>query len=111
MTATQDSKTTELQAEIAALKVDYLRACQTVAAMHEAATGRAGEAPWLGVVEDVAALRQDACTLRNLLRNTQTFVCSNREYAGAGDLCGDIAEAMAKTAYLREPAAAIGAAK
>lgn len=52
--------------EIAALKADYLRACQTIAAMHEAATGRTGEAPTLGVVEDVAALRKDALWYRGL---------------------------------------------
>ena len=51
-------------AEIAALKADYLRACQTIAAMHEAATGRTGEAPWLGVVEDVAALKAERDALR-----------------------------------------------
>ena len=51
---------TAKDAEIAALNADYLRACQTVAAMHEAATGRVGEAPRLGVVEDVAEVRKNA---------------------------------------------------
>ena len=38
-------------------KADYLAACKTIALMHEAATGRRGEAPWVGVVEDCAIAR------------------------------------------------------
>lgn len=34
---------------------NYDGACRTIALMHEAATGRSGEGPHLGVVEDVAA--------------------------------------------------------
>ena len=40
---------------------DYEHACQTIARMHEAATGVTGEAPRRGVVEDVQDLR-DECT-------------------------------------------------
>ena len=39
------------------LKRDYQNACGTIAAMHEAATGRKGEAPIRGVVEDCADVR------------------------------------------------------
>ena len=68
----------EMQDEILVLKADYLRACQTVAAMHEAATGRTGEAPWLGVVEDVAEVRKDAERYR-FLRNTDKQDLNNCE--------------------------------
>lgn len=40
---------------------DYEHACQTIARMHEAATGVTGAAPRRGVVEDVQDLR-DECT-------------------------------------------------
>lgn len=43
------------------LREDYERACQTIARMHEAATGVTGAAPRRGVVEDVQDLR-DECT-------------------------------------------------
>lgn len=42
------------------VKADYQHACETIARMHEAATGRSGEAPARGVVEDVAELRERA---------------------------------------------------
>jgi hypothetical protein len=38
-------------------KEDYLKACQTITAMHAAATGRTGEGPVRGVVEDVEDVR------------------------------------------------------
>lgn len=38
-----------------AAQSNYDGACRTIALMHEAATGRSGEGPHLGVVEDVAA--------------------------------------------------------
>lgn len=38
-------------------KQDHLNACKTIAQMHEAATGRFGEGPVRGVVEDVADLK------------------------------------------------------
>ena len=46
----------ECAAEILRLRNEYEHACALVVQMHEAATGRRGEAPWLGVVEDVAAI-------------------------------------------------------
>lgn len=41
-------------------KAEYLSACGTIAAMHEAATGRTGEGPVRGVVEDVEDVRRRA---------------------------------------------------
>ena len=46
-----------VQAKLAQLEDDYGRACKLVADMHAAATGRPGEGPRVGVVEDVAAVR------------------------------------------------------
>ena len=46
----------EAAAEIERLRADYEGACKLVADMHAAATGRPGEGPRLGVVEDVAAV-------------------------------------------------------
>lgn len=45
----------EAEAERDEMKGNYERACQTIALMHEAATGRRGEAPQRGVVCDVIA--------------------------------------------------------
>ncbi|MFZ3556447.1 MULTISPECIES: hypothetical protein [unclassified Streptomyces] len=52
-------------------KDDYLRACATIAAMHEAATGRTGEAPTRGVVEDVADVRARMLAAEEALDNEQ----------------------------------------
>ncbi|WP_329622941.1 hypothetical protein OG357_23030 [Streptomyces sp. NBC_01255] len=41
-------------------RADYLNACTTIAVMHAAATGRTGEGPARGVVEDVADVRTRA---------------------------------------------------
>ncbi len=43
--------------ELARAKRDHDGACSTIALMHEAATGRKGDGPRLGVVEDVQFLR------------------------------------------------------
>ena len=58
----------ELREDAKRYKADYLSACKTVADMHEAATGRRGEAPWVGVVEDVAAAGRDAERYRKVRR-------------------------------------------
>ncbi|MET9140532.1 hypothetical protein [Streptomyces parvulus] len=47
----------ELATDAERYKADYLNACKTIADMHAAATGRTGEAPTRGVVEDVADVR------------------------------------------------------
>ncbi|NEC27206.1 hypothetical protein G3I20_11705, partial [Streptomyces sp. SID8111] len=47
----------ELEAERDEMRSAYDRACKTIAVMHEAATGRTGEGPVRGVVEDVADVR------------------------------------------------------
>jgi hypothetical protein len=46
-----------VQAKVAQLEEDYGRACKLVADMHGAATGKPGDGPRRGVVEDVADLR------------------------------------------------------
>ena len=57
----------DLLAEVETLRVDYGLACKLVADMHAAATGRPGEGPRLGVLEDVAAVRAEVEALRALL--------------------------------------------
>ena len=49
----------ELRAELRERKAAHDRACQTIEQMHRAATGRFGEAPRRGVVEDVADLQAE----------------------------------------------------
>lgn len=46
-----------VQTKVAQLEEDYGRACKLVADMHAAATGRIGDGPRVGVIEDVAAVR------------------------------------------------------
>lgn len=46
-----------IQARLVQLEEDYGRACKLVADMHAAATGRPGDGPRVGVVDDVAAVR------------------------------------------------------
>lgn len=45
--------------ELAEVRDSYQRACETVAAMHAAATGRPGDGPARGVVEDVEDVRRE----------------------------------------------------
>jgi hypothetical protein len=59
----------ELRAEVERLAQDYVRACKLVAGMHAAATGRPGEGTRLGVVEDVAAVREEVERLREALEH------------------------------------------
>ena len=44
----------------------------------------------------------DVWMLRELLRNCQNFVCGVTAGPDGWDMCGDIAEAMHKTRYMRE---------
>lgn len=53
----QQGQINELAADAERFKQDHLGACQTIAEMHAAATGRTGEGPVRGVVEDVADVR------------------------------------------------------
>lgn len=48
-------------------KADYLSACFLIAQMHAAATGKPGDGPIRGVVEDVADLRERAVALEAAL--------------------------------------------
>jgi hypothetical protein len=52
--------------------------------------------------DEIERLREDALMLRELLRNAQTAICS-REKSGwrGGTTCGQAAEALHKTRYLR----------
>lgn len=53
----QQGQINELAADAERFKQDHLGACKTIAEMHAAATGRTGEGPVRGVVEDVADVR------------------------------------------------------
>ena len=53
-----------LCAEVERLRADYGNACKAVVQAHAAATGRPGEGPFLGVIEDVAAVRAERDALR-----------------------------------------------
>ncbi|MEV8124809.1 hypothetical protein AB0P07_11950 [Streptomyces sp. NPDC085944] len=55
--ATTEPELTAEEDEAERFKADYLSACKTIADMHAAATGRTGEGPERGVVEDVADVR------------------------------------------------------
>lgn len=54
----------EAEQDAARYKDDHLRCCVLVADMHAAATGREGEGPWRGVVEDVADVRAERDKLK-----------------------------------------------
>ena len=58
-----------LRAENARLRADYTNACSTIAAMHAAAVGEV-RGSTLGVVEDVATVREAANRLRQKMRET-----------------------------------------
>jgi hypothetical protein len=64
----------EAEDEAERFKADYLSACQTIATMHEAATGRTGMGPLLGVVEDVASTR-DAFLAQQARADTLDRLC------------------------------------
>ena len=56
----EDSEALEKQgAEIVRLRNAHADACSLVARMYEAATGRIGKGPKVGLIEDVATLRED----------------------------------------------------
>ncbi|MFI5993147.1 hypothetical protein ACIBAC_15095 [Streptomyces sp. NPDC051362] len=52
-----DAAIVEAETETERFKADHQAACETIAAMHAAATGRTGMAPIRGVVEDVTDVR------------------------------------------------------
>lgn len=54
-------------AELGEVRESYQRCCELVAELHEAATGRKGEGPRAGVVEDVREVRHQRDDLRRLL--------------------------------------------
>lgn len=71
-----DAAIREAEADAERYKADALGACETIAAMHAAATGRRGVAPNRGVVEDVADVRTRAEQTEELLRVAHQ--CSNK---------------------------------
>ncbi|MFJ6069099.1 hypothetical protein ACIQHU_39420 [Streptomyces tendae] len=66
--AKEPPTTAELAADAERFKQDYLNACKTIADMHAAATGRRGEAPTRGVIEDVEDVRLRAERAETRLR-------------------------------------------
>jgi hypothetical protein len=70
--ASGDATIAALRDEVAEAKADYMRACRLVANMHAAATGRPGEGPVRGVVEDVTdAIAAQAARIVDLLREIE----------------------------------------
>ena len=57
----------EARAEVERLKADYERACATIAEMHAAVSGRMGDGPRRGVVEDVQDLAASEARLAEAL--------------------------------------------
>jgi hypothetical protein len=74
-----------LRVQLDQAKQDHMSACRLVADMHAAATGRPGEGPVRGVVEDVADLRhqlQDMTRERDIAQgNAQMHMEAARELA------------------------------
>ena len=54
------------------LRADYANSCKLVADMHDAASGRPGDGPRRGVIEDVADLR---AALVELLARAEREIC------------------------------------
>jgi hypothetical protein len=72
--SSQEQARTEMEHAIAErdqVKANYLGACQTIALMHEAATGVRGLGPKRGVVEDVADLKKERDAALALLREAR----------------------------------------
>lgn len=61
-----------VQAKVAQLEEGYGRACKLVADVHAAASGRPGDGPRRGVIEDVADLR---AALMELLARAEREIC------------------------------------
>lgn len=82
-------------AELAALREEYQKTCELVAQMHAAATGRSGEAPTVGVVEDVAAVAADRDRLAEANATAQRDrEAMGRRLAERGDEVGQLTEQL-----------------
>ncbi len=81
----------ELRADVARWKADYLDACECVAEMHGAAVGNWGDAPRRGVVEDVEDLRsqRDAALAEVERLKVKVDLVINIE----NELCAQVADA------------------
>jgi hypothetical protein len=89
-----------LRVQLDQAKQDHMSACRLVADMHAAATGRPGEGPVRGVVEDVADLRhqlQDMERERDVSRGN-----AQMHMEAARDLAVQLEAAQAECLLLRE---------
>ncbi|MGW3511195.1 hypothetical protein [Streptomyces sp. NPDC000994] len=68
------------------MRRNYERACQTITAMHEAATGRTGVAPVRGVVEDVADMRRRAAEMEQRALDAEEQLTAWKSVFGVGGL-------------------------
>ncbi|MET8399593.1 hypothetical protein [Streptomyces sp900116325] len=95
----------EAQQDAERYKADHLAACRTIAEMHEAATGRTGMGPLLGVVEDVASTRA-AFEAQRARADTLNRLCGEqRKRADTAEQRASKAEAtLARIANARQSA-------
>jgi hypothetical protein len=82
----------EAEADAERYKADHLSACQTIAAMHAAATGRTGMAPIRGVVEDVADMRARMLAAEEALGHAEA--AASRSEQAAEDHRGALSYAL-----------------
>jgi|GEM_PF-4667914 len=91
------TKLNEALSDAERFKGDYLNACSTVAAMHEAATGRHGEAATRGVVEDVEDMKTMLDHAQQRIKNTETAIgVSERLHLAGAQSRALIAEAITR---------------
>lgn len=64
----------QAEAERDALRANYSKVCKLVADMHASATGRPGEGPRLGVIEDVTAVRVERDALLSALKLARSII-------------------------------------
>jgi len=96
----QHAEIAELRVEVERLQQDHGRACKLVADMHAAATGRPGEGPCLGVVEDVAAVRAEVERLREMAGKWESLFQAQARLSEVAQERAD--RAGAEVARLRE---------
>lgn len=77
------------EAEVERLKEDYRNACKTVVQVHAAATGRPGEGPFLGVIEDAAAVCAERDALQAEVERLRAEVKHWKEARASAIAAGD----------------------
>lgn len=103
---TNATRAEQAEQEAARYKDDHLRSCQLVAELHAAATGRTGEGPRRGVVEDVADVRAERDHLQGVVRAQEAAVASTvRDASRARE---QAAECMRETAQLHRQLDSLG---